>query len=59
VFLFGYYLVLNAGVIGIAWFKSWRTLNLAGFVFTFLIGAIWGANYYQPAYFSSFRSALT
>jgi len=53
VFLFGYYLVLNCGVIGIAWFKAWRQLNLAGFIFTFLVGAIWGASYYQPAYFPS------
>jgi uncharacterized membrane protein len=52
-FLFGYYLVLNLGVIGIAWFKSWRQLNLAGFSFTFLLGAVWGANYYSPAFFAS------
>lgn len=53
VFLFGYYVALNVGIIGIAWFKSWRTLNLAGFIFTFLIGAIWGARYYQPEYYPS------
>ena len=52
-FVFGYYVVLNAGIIGIAWFKSWRSLNLAGFIFTFLISATWGAEYYRPAYFSS------
>jgi len=51
VFLFGYYAVLNAGIIGIAWFKSWRPLNLAGFLFTFVIGAGWGARYYRPEYF--------
>ncbi|UFS68816.1 DUF2339 domain-containing protein [Geomonas sp. RF6] len=51
VFLFGYYAVLNAGIIGIAWFKSWRPLNLAGFIFTFVIGAFWGARYYRPDFF--------
>jgi uncharacterized membrane protein len=53
VVLFGYYVVLNAGIIGIAWFKSWRHLNLAGFIFTFFIGALWGASYYHPSFFSS------
>ena len=50
--LFGYYLVLNAGIIGVAWFRSWRSLNLAGFIYTFLIGTIWGARFYQPTYFA-------
>ena len=53
VMLFAYYLVLNSGVLGIAWFKSWRELNLLGFVFTFGIGAVWGLSYYRPPYFSS------
>jgi uncharacterized membrane protein len=51
--LFSYYVVLNLGVLAIAWFKAWRELNLAGFLFTFVIGALWGHNYYQPEYFSS------
>lgn len=49
--LFGYYLVLNAGIIGVAWFRSWRPLNLAGFIYTFVFGAIWGAQFYRPAHF--------
>ena len=48
---FSYYAVLNGGILGLAWFKSWRELNLIGFVFTFVIGALWGHQYYQPAYF--------
>ena len=40
--LFSYYAVLNAGILGIAWFKAWRILNLVGFAFTFVIGALWG-----------------
>ena len=46
--LFGYYAVLNAGILAIAWFKSWRVLNLTGFVFTFAIATTWGALRYAP-----------
>ncbi len=51
--LFSYYALLNAGIIGIAWFRAWRVLNLVGFAFTFAIGASWGSNYYKPEYFAS------
>lgn len=53
VMLFSYYLVLNAGIVAIAWFKAWRVLNVVGFAFTFVIGALWGARYYRPALFAS------
>lgn len=49
--LFTYYTVLNLGVLGIARYRSWRELNLVGFVGTFIVGAFWGARFYQPAYF--------
>ncbi len=32
VMLFSYYALLNAGVLGTAWYKSWRELNLTGFL---------------------------
>lgn len=51
VHLFGYYALLNLGVLGIAWHKTWRVLNLLGFACTFGIGALWGAKYYSPEYF--------
>jgi len=51
--LFSYYAVLNVGILGIAWFKAWRELNLVGFIFTFVIGAAWGYAYYRPEYFST------
>lgn len=51
--LFSYYAVLDAGILAIAWFKAWKLLNRLGFVCTFIIGAAWGAQYYQPAYFAS------
>jgi uncharacterized membrane protein len=53
VMLFSCYALLNAGIFGIAWFKSWRWLNLLGFIFTFGIGSAWGLRYYRPAYLAT------
>ncbi|MDQ6916881.1 MAG: DUF2339 domain-containing protein, partial [Pseudomonadota bacterium] len=53
VVLFSYYALLNAGIFGIAWFKAWRSLNLLGFVFTFLIGTLWGVTRYRPENFAT------
>ncbi len=53
VMLFSYYALLNAGILGIAWFKAWRELNLLGFAFTFVIGSVWGAQYYRPHHFNT------
>lgn len=53
VMLFSYYALLNAGVLAIANRRAWRELNLAGFVFTFVIGAVWGARFYRPELFAS------
>lgn len=46
--LFSYYALLNAAIFGIAWVKSWRALNLLGFVFTWGIGLAWGVLAYTP-----------
>jgi uncharacterized membrane protein len=53
VVLFSYYAVLNAGILAMAWFKTWRPLNIAGFVFTFAIGTVWGVLRYRPEAFAS------
>ena len=53
VLLFSYYALLNAGILGIAWFKAWRVLNLLGFAFTFLVGAFWGVTQYRPENFAT------
>jgi uncharacterized membrane protein len=53
VVLFSYYAVLNAGIVAIAWFKAWRPLNIAGFVFTFAIGTVWGVLKYRPEDFGT------
>ena len=46
--LFSYFILLNAGILAIAWFKAWRLLNLIGFVGTFGIGFAWGLRSYTP-----------
>ena len=51
--LFTYYAILNLGIFTAAWFKSWRILNLVGFVFTFAIALLWGAQNYRPELFAS------
>ncbi len=56
--LFSYYAVLNAAVFAIAWKKSWRVLNLMGFVFTFGVGAAWGIKYYRPELFNTVEPFL-
>jgi uncharacterized membrane protein len=50
--LFSYFVLLNTGIVLIAWFKAWRILNLIGFVGTFGIGFAWGMRSYTPALFS-------
>jgi uncharacterized membrane protein len=45
--LFSYYALLNLGVFTVAWFKTWRVLNVLGFVFTFTITGLWRANAYR------------
>ncbi|MDY0023008.1 DUF2339 domain-containing protein, partial [Arenimonas caeni] len=56
--LFSYYAVLNAAVFAIAWKRPWRALNLVGFAFTFAIGGLWGAKYYQPEKFATVEPFL-
>jgi uncharacterized membrane protein len=51
--LFSFYLVLNLVVGVVAWFRAWRWLNWLGFVFTFGIASMWGAEYYRPEHFAS------
>ncbi|MCE2459722.1 MAG: DUF2339 domain-containing protein [Pseudomonadales bacterium] len=53
VLLFSYYAVLNAAILTIAWFKAWRSLNLLGFAFTFVIGSLWGYQAYRTEHFAT------
>ena len=56
--LFSYYAVLNAAIVGIAWYKAWRILNLLGFVFTFGIATAWGVFDYSPQKYASTQPFL-
>lgn len=51
--LFSFYLMLNIGILTIAWFKTWRLLNWVGFVFTFVITSAWGLIKYSPHLYAS------
>jgi len=53
VMLFAYYALLNAGILGIAWFKAWRLLNVLGFACTFVIGTLWGVTRYRAGDFAT------
>lgn len=51
--LFSYFAVLNGVILSIAWFRSWRPLNIAGFAFTFVLGTFWGVLQYRAEDFAS------
>lgn len=51
--LFGYYALLNLGILLIARHRAWRELNLLGFAFTFGIGTLWGSKNYTPELFAT------
>ncbi|WP_157670337.1 DUF2339 domain-containing protein [Chitinibacter sp. GC72] len=53
VLLFAYFALLNAGIFAIAWFKAWRSLNLLGFVFTYVIALLWGVFDYRSEHYAS------
>ena len=56
--LFTYYTVLNLGILGVAWKKDWRLLNLMGFVFTFGIATLWGVLRFRPEHYASAQPFL-
>ena len=56
--LFTYYLVLDAGIALVAWSKTWRLLNLVGFVATFVVGTAWGVLQYQPEDYATSQAFL-
>ncbi|MBN8550164.1 MAG: DUF2339 domain-containing protein [Deltaproteobacteria bacterium] len=53
ILLFSYLALLNLGIFGICWFKSWRELNLTGFFFSFVMASLWGQRYYRPEFLVS------
>src|SRR5688572_10660661 len=56
--LLSFYLLLNLGVLGIAWFRAWRELNWIGFAFTFGVLATWVAQRYTADHYSMAQGFL-
>jgi uncharacterized membrane protein len=53
IILFSYYALLNLGIFVVAWYRSWRVLNVIGFLFTFLIAGTWGVLKYHSNMFET------
>lgn len=49
--LFAYMTILNLAIFVIAWRKSWRPLNLLGFVATFALATLWGFTGYEDRHY--------
>ena len=58
VVLFSFYTLLNLAILVIAFRRSWRLLNLLGFVMTFGIATAWGALRYTPEHYVSTQPFL-
>ena len=56
--LFSYYLVLDLGIAVVAWHRTWRSLNLIGFLGTFIVGTAWGVLKYRPEHYESSQAFL-
>ena len=56
--LFSYYTLLNLAILFIAHKRSWRMLNVVGFVATFGVASAWGALKYQPEHYASTQPFL-
>jgi uncharacterized membrane protein len=50
--LFSYFALLDCFALIVAWFRSWRPLNLLAFVFTYGVGTAWGVLSYRPENFA-------
>ena len=56
--LFSYFALLNVFILGVDWFKSWRVLNAAGFIFTLAIGMVWAMDGYKERHYLVTQSFL-
>jgi uncharacterized membrane protein len=56
--LFGFYSLLNLGLLAMIWHRSWRWLVLCGFLFTFVIAVVWGVTDYRPSLWASTQPFL-
>jgi uncharacterized membrane protein len=56
--LFSYYMVLNLAILYIAHKRSWRILNVLGFLATFGVATAWGALKFAPEQYASTQPFL-
>lgn len=49
--LFSYFALLNLFILAVDWFKSWRVLNIVGFVCTLVIGMAWAGDRYEERHY--------
>ena len=56
--LFSYLAILDLGIMGMAWFRAWRPLNLIGFFGTFGLAAAWAAKGYKPEFYAGTQAFL-
>jgi uncharacterized membrane protein len=56
--LFAYYLALDLGIAGVAWFRHWRVLNLIAFGATFGVGTLWGVLDYRAERYATSQAFL-
>ncbi len=56
--LFSYFAILNLGVFAMSWYRSWREINIVGFLFTLVLSSLWGLKYYTPRFFPSVEPFL-
>ena len=56
--LFSYYMLLNLAILFIAHKRSWRVLNVVGFIATFGVASAWGALRYMPDQYASTQPFL-
>ena len=56
--LMTYMVVLDLGILAMAWFKAWRPLNLVGAVATSALAGAWAQAHYRPADFAGVQAFL-
>ncbi|MFT0213539.1 DUF2339 domain-containing protein [Pseudomonas sp. F1_0610] len=56
--LFSYYLIISCAVLGIAYFRAWRGLNVVSFLFSVVIAGLWGWKYYKVDFYLASQGFL-
>jgi uncharacterized membrane protein len=56
--LFTYLTLINVFILVVDWFRAWRVLNIAGFLFTLAIGSLWALDRYQPEHYLAVQGFL-